>query len=58
MPETNGSGRLDRIEAMLERMIEHHDAEFDRMAQQFELIAEHHDATVEHHNHEFKQLMT
>src|SRR5437764_13151833 len=31
MADTNGSGRLDRIEATLERMIEHHEAEFKKL---------------------------
>jgi hypothetical protein len=40
MPEGNGSGRLDRIEANLERLTERFDA------------------MVEHHDREFKQLLT
>lgn len=40
MPETNGSGRLDRIEAILDR------------------VAEHQLTMQEHHDREFKQLMT
>jgi hypothetical protein len=40
MSESNGSGRLDRIEANIERL-----------TQRF-------DAMVEHHDREFKQLMT
>lgn len=31
MAEGNGSGRLDRIEALLEAMIEHHDSEFKKL---------------------------
>jgi hypothetical protein len=46
MPE-NGSGRLDRIEANLERVAER----MDRMSERF-------NAMVEHHDREFKQLMT
>lgn len=33
MAETNGSGRLDRIEATLDRMIEHHEREFKSLLQ-------------------------
>ena len=40
MADGNGSGRLDRIEAALERLTERFDA------------------MVEHHDHEFKQLLT
>ena len=40
MPEPNGSGRLDRIEAILQR------------------VAENQLAMQEHHDSEFKQLMT
>jgi flagellar biosynthesis chaperone FliJ len=40
VPEGNGSGRLDRIEANLERLTERFDA------------------MVDHHDREFKQLLT
>ncbi len=40
MPEANGSGRLDRIEAILQKVAEN------------QLVVQ------EHHDHEFKQLMT
>jgi hypothetical protein len=31
MPEGNGSGRLDRIEALLESIIEHHEREMKQL---------------------------
>lgn len=47
MAETNGSGRLDRIEASLERV-----------GQRINELTERFDAMVEHHDREFKQLLT
>ena len=47
MSDTNGSGRLDRIEAILDQMAQRQEA-FDRRF----------DAMVAHHEAEFKQLMT
>lgn len=47
MPEANGGGRLDRIEATLDRITER----MDRATERF-------DAMVEHHEREFKSLMT
>lgn len=47
MPETNGGGRLDRIEAILERTGQR----LDELTEKFHLMVDHHEA-------EFKQLMT
>lgn len=47
MPEPNGSGRLDRIEASLERA-----------GQLINELTERFNAMVDHHEHEFKQLLT
>jgi hypothetical protein len=47
MPEPNGSGRLDRIEANLERASER----INQLTERMNAMADHHDA-------EFKQLLT
>jgi hypothetical protein len=47
MAEANGAGRLDRIEANLERV----GVRLNELTEKFHLMADHHDA-------EFKQLMT
>jgi uncharacterized phage infection (PIP) family protein YhgE len=54
MPDGNGTGRLDRIEANLERVTERMNELTERMnklTEKFHLMVDHHDA-------EFKQLMT
>lgn len=47
MPEGNGTGRLDRIEANLERV-----------AERLNELTTHFHEMVDHHEHEFKQLLT
>jgi oligoribonuclease (3'-5' exoribonuclease) len=47
MAETNGTGRLDRIEASLERTTER----LNQLTEKFHLMVDHHEA-------EFKTLMT
>lgn len=47
MPEGNGTGRLDRIEANLERVTE-----------RLNELTTHFHEMVDHHEHEFKQLLT
>ncbi|MBV8898063.1 MAG: hypothetical protein JO051_16230 [Acidobacteriaceae bacterium] len=47
MAETNGSGRLDRIEANLEHV-----------TQRLNELTERFHAMVDHHDYEFKQLLT
>jgi hypothetical protein len=47
MPDTDGSGRLDRIEANLERV-----------GERINQLTERFNAMVDHHDREFRQLMT
>ncbi|MBV9084593.1 MAG: hypothetical protein JOZ62_18110, partial [Acidobacteriaceae bacterium] len=47
MSDENGSGRLDRIEGALERAVQR----INELTERFDLM-------VDHHDREFKQLMT
>jgi hypothetical protein len=47
LPEANGTGRLDRIEAALETA-----------GHRINELTERFNAMVDHHDHEFKQLLT
>jgi|SRR5256885_1838453 hypothetical protein len=54
MPEGNGTGRLDRVERLLESLA----LAFDRMREEHDRMREEHDRTREEHDRDYKQLMT